>query len=125
MNQLSNEKVAEISQLLTSSESPPQRCRSAPFCRVVSMRANEEHIMTQRIALHKPTNLVDESALPAPTKFKKEKNCNASVWKIGRSYSAPQLNCCSEGPKQKIEITENIFIKAVILVRNLTMDKYL
>jgi hypothetical protein len=121
--ELSAVKVAEISHLLLSTErtllsSPPvfQRCRSAPSCRVDAMRAYEEHMMSQRIARHKP-DVVDELPLPAPTKFKKEKNSDSAVWKIGRSYSAPSSNISSERPPVKIEVTENIFIQAVILVR--------
>ncbi len=84
------------------------------------MRAYEEHVMSLRIARHKPVDVVDEKALPAPTKFKKEKSGIEGVWKIGRSYSAPASNDSSDyskRPEMKIEVTENIFIKAVILVR--------
>jgi hypothetical protein len=81
------------------------------------MRAYEEHILSQRIARHKPVDVVDESTLPAPTRFKKEKSGIDGVWKIDRSHSAPPSNDFANCPKQKIEITENIFIKAVILVK--------
>jgi hypothetical protein len=62
--------------------------------------------------------LVDESDLPAPTKFKKEKHSNICSWKIGRSNSAPSSNGSTSGrPAQELENTDDTFIKAVILVR--------
>jgi hypothetical protein len=111
---------------------PPvfQRSKSSPSCRTYATRANEK---TQNILHHSLLpNVMDDSALPAPTKFKKERDSNIPGWKFGRSSSAPSLQDSFEmpgqrkgmvgaqesaSPAQKLEIGEDIFIKAVILVR--------
>ncbi len=83
------------------------------------MRTYEEHILSLQIARHRPNGMADDLTLPAPTKFKRDNDSKAHLWKFGRSHSAPSLKHYPEKPREKndIVIAENVIIKAVTLVR--------